>query len=551
MFLRSSHFIIVIVCCLFYFIFEKKNFFLQIDFDTSIEITKMYHNEIFNIYPHHQGIVFYYKVFFVLFSFVQNEYQRFIYIFMIHYFVALIILWKIIETFSKNFLLNLLYFISISISGIFLYLLFSLEDSIITLPYYFLSFYLFILFTKNQKYYNLILSGLLSGFSVSINSSDFFLSFGILAYYFFKTLLLFAKKNQNYKFYAKAFLYYFFSFAIVLGILLFIKAIVSKSSFFDVIKYTFISPHSMYKELLGDFGITKSRIIKTLNAFSFMLLQDPKLFTQLNYKIILIDIFIFLIFIFSFWELREEQSFYVVLIIISINFFILITSDELAINERLVNGFFIFILLLKSKRKFYAILFSLIFIHSLFNLKNFFSSKEPYDKLFLLAKKEKILINIYYFYNPKLVDLYIHKKIDNDFLLRSSYGPNVGLANLILRNQCYIYSPYKVEFPYIPKHCKLIHDLNQIQENQFDFFDPYLKEKKANFRWDCKKLQNFLLECNQILNSYIPSKKPFFSDHMIENACQYFEPDCCQKIQYFCNFLYYCKPSFKYHIQTF
>jgi len=264
----------LLVCIILYYF----DFFFLLDFDTATQIIKMYHNEIWTNYPHHQLIIPYYKLFFELLSFIENDYSKFITIFLIHYFFGLIVLWYIIEFFSQNHWISFLFYISISISGIVLHNILTWEDGIITFPYYLLSFYLFVLFYDTKKRKFLILSAILSAFSVSINSSDFFLVVSITS--FFGTLFIFDLiKNKNLNnpniFYLLIYLASFFS---ILLVLLSIKSYISKESLIDLIHYTFISPHIMYNEFLGEFGITLPRIIKTINLFSFILIQDTRFF---------------------------------------------------------------------------------------------------------------------------------------------------------------------------------------------------------------------------------------------------------------------------------
>lgn len=538
-----ANFLIILYSFTLSFILFKINFFLPIDFDTAMQITKLYHNEVWDSYPHHQFIVFYYSIFFNLFSFIENEYSRFLIIFFIHYSFALIILWNLIQFLSKNLFLNLIYFISISISGIFLYLILTQEDCIITLPFYFLSFYLFLLFYESKKALYLIFSASLSGFSTSINSSDFFLSFSIGSFFITMTFYSFFKKDKKeFQFYLKNFINYFLFFSITLLALLMIKSLISKISFFTILQQTFLSPYEIYRNVLGEYGINIQRVIKTFNSFSYILLQEPKLLEQFYLKVLIYDLIIFFVLFHLLFQIRNYKPFIVTIFLLGINFYLLLTSDENAINERFINSFFIFLIILRTKRLLAPIFFSILFFISTFNLKNYSLQKETKDIIHSISTKNKSYISIYYFYNPSILEKYNLNQIDKDGLLRSSSGPILGLSNMILNNDCWLYNPYS-HIPYIPKNCKNFNNLNEIplQLNRDFYIDPYLLELKNNVVWNCSRLSEFLKECNQKLKNYIPKKFDFFSEKFTSNSCDYFDPECSQKIQFSCNYLYYCK----------
>ncbi|GIX43559.1 MAG: hypothetical protein KatS3mg129_3292 [Leptospiraceae bacterium] len=328
---------IIIYSLLLCIIIFYKNQFLPLDFDTAIEVTKMYHNEIWNNYNHHQYVIPYMKIFFYLFSFINNEYHRFIIIFLFHFFLTLIVLWYIIEYFSKHTLLNIFYFISLSISGFILFLILTFEDSILTLSYYLLAFYFFILFYDTNQLKYLIYSGLISGFSVSINSSDFFLVFGICG--FFGTLILYEYlkyKKLNVQT-IRNFIIYISCFFGILILLLLIKSLIGGESFSVLLKDTFASPHEKYSNILGKFGITKERIIKTINMFSYFIIQDTRFLVQFHQNIILYDLILICILLYSIVKLKNYKPIIAILFILFINIYILITSDENAINERLLS----------------------------------------------------------------------------------------------------------------------------------------------------------------------------------------------------------------------
>ncbi|MFN3604685.1 MAG: hypothetical protein ACK4UJ_08255 [Leptonema sp. (in: bacteria)] len=547
MFERYSNVVIYFYAGFISFVIYKINIYLALDFDTAMQITKMYHNEIFDLYPHHQWIVFYYSIFFKIFYFIDNDYNRLIFIFLFHYSSALVVLWRILRLLNQNRIINMIYFISISISGTFLFLILSQEDSIITLPYYFLAFYFFLLFYEKRKIRYISLSGFLSGFSTTINSSDFFLTFGILVFFILIILTKLFKKEKDYDFFLKGFLFYSFSFLMVLSFLLLIKAIILKNSFFVILQQTFSSPHSQYRELLGEFGITLERVIKTINVFSFILFQNPKFWTQFHYHILAVDIFILFMVFYSLWSIRSYKPVYAVLGTLLINLYIIITSNEIALNERLISSFFIFLIILKSKKKWFLLIYTLLFVSSSFNLKNFYLYNETYDKFKEIAKKEKIYISVYYFYSPKVIEKYIQKKLNQKQLLESSSGIILGLGNLILKNECFIYNPYPIQIPYLPKNCKVFHDLQKIYNynTKEQFTDPYLIELKNQILWSCQELQNYLMECNQTFKNFIPNQRDFFSEKVKERACSLYDVDCSQKIQIFCNYLFYCFHSLK------
>lgn len=537
------NYLIILYSIILSFLLFKFNFFLTIDFDTAMQITKLYHNEVWDSYPHHQFIILYYSIFFNLFSFIKNEYSKFLIIFLIHYSFSLIILWNLIQFLSKNLFLNLIYFFSISISGIFLYLILTQEDCIITLPFYFLSFYLFLLFYESKKTLYLILSAILSGFSTSINSSDFFLPLSISLFFIILTLYYFFKRDKKeFQFYLQNFTIYFLFFSVVLLSLLLIKSMISKISFYTFLKETFSSPYEMYSNILGEYGVNIRRIIKTLNAFSYILLQEPKLLEQFYFKILIYDLIILFILFYSFIQIKDYKPFIIVIFLLGINFYLLLTSDENAINERFINSFFIFIIILRSKKIFVPTFFSILFFISVFNLKNYSLQKETKDIIHHLSAKNKSYISIYYFYDSNILEKYNSNQIDKNKLLRNSAGPNLGLMHLLLTKECWIYNPYS-NIPYLPKKCKNFKDLNEIslELNMDIYVDPYLTELKNKIEWNCSRLSEFLMECNQKLKNYIPNGKNFFSENFILNSCKYFDPSCSQKIQFSCNYLYYCQ----------
>lgn len=521
--------------------------FLPLDWDTSYELIKMYYNEIWNNYNHHQFVVPYLKFFFNIFSFIDNDYKRFAIIFFFHYFLSLIVLWEIIKLFSKNFLFNLIYFISFSISGILLFLVLTFEDSVLTLPYYLLSFYFFILFYEKKQTRLIIISAIVSGFSVSVNSSDFFFVVSVLGFFLVMILndIIFEKKIN--KFYIYIFIIYFIIFSFTLLLLLLIKSHLGRENLFFLISETFVSPYKRYSFLIGESGITLPRFIKTFNALSFILIQDTRFLTQFNINIVLYNFIILSVQVYAIWLLRHYKPIIAIVFVLFINIFLLVTSDENAINERLISSIFIFIIMIKSPKKWIPIFFSLLFFYSTFNLKNHHLQNETNDLIFKISKYRVVYVPIYHFYNEKFIQKLNKKEIQNDRLINSSSMPIIALSQLIFNNECYIYNPYDITFPYLPKNCKVINKINENITNKDlsdIYIDPYLLDIIHNKTWTCDDLKNYLKQCNHTLKSYITKKSDFFDEHFINQSCNSISIDCVQKVQFSCNYIYYCQKSF-------
>jgi len=259
---------------------------------------------------------------------------------------------------------------------------------------------------------------------------------------------------------------------------------------------------------------------------------------------------IILILIYAVWTIRDYKPLVVILIVLFINIYILLTSNETAINERLFNTIFLFIILIKSKR-WIIILFSIIFLYSIFNLKNFTLSNEIKDKIIEISHKERAYLSIYHFYNEKYIQKLSDQKnqitdysILSGFLAKNTHVPTLGIAHLKLNNNCFIYIPYKKHIPYLPPNCKVIYEINKDilseSENPNIYIDPFLKEYFNSYKWSCEDLKSYLKNCNNILRHYTSSNQPL-NENFINNACNIFSRECVQKYQFYCNYLYYCR----------
>ncbi len=122
----------------------------------------------------------------------------------------------------------------------------------------------------------------------------------------------------------------------------------------------------------------------------------------------------------------------------------------------------------------------------------------------------------------------------------------MGLSQLLIKNECYIYNPYTITLPYLPKNCKVFSDITFIHlsanKNLSNvYIDPYLIDLIENKKWNCNDFKEYLHTCNTVLSNYQSTKKNFFQDSMIEHACNLFFIPCVQKVQFSCNFSYYCQ----------
>ncbi len=165
---------ILVLSLILYYLMVIKFFFLPLDFDFGLQILRIYHHHPFESYNHHQLLIPYQKMFLSLAKmFVDHPFKQFTLIYVVHYALSLFILWQIIAFISPHhFILNLAYFISISISGIFLFLILSFTDKILTLWLYFLSFLLFLKsYDRKHNLFFLSVSAILSAIATSINST--------------------------------------------------------------------------------------------------------------------------------------------------------------------------------------------------------------------------------------------------------------------------------------------------------------------------------------------------------------------------------------------